>query len=209
MQKRKFNGRSITAKTKALYQERIRDFNSDRTVTKEDRDAWNRVLAQAGRDDYADWVRRWVDTIEQADEIGDTKGIYAALAGLSADYYSNKQPTEQGGNTINSAEELVELWRQFLSGKFDTTELERARQDLEDLGAPTGTDEDDFNLNDFHAAVHRLKAGKAAGPDGVTAEVWAHSTLAQSVRDVLHSAGGMAARVYPPDARTGYIRDDT
>ena len=93
----KFNGHTIAEKTRALYNERIRDFNSGRKITSKDRAAWNRVLAQAGRDDYADWVRRWVDKITRADELGDTKSIYKgvkALAGISASY-SNKQPARE------------------------------------------------------------------------------------------------------------------
>ena len=71
VRKRKFNGRTIiAAKTNALYDEHIRFFNSGRSITREHRAAWNRVLAQARRDDYADWVRRCVDSIEQVDKLG-------------------------------------------------------------------------------------------------------------------------------------------
>ena len=104
----KFNGRTIAEKTRALYNERIREFNSGRKITSKDRDACNRVLAQAGRDDYADWA----DKITRADEVGDTKIIYKgvkALAGISASY-SNKQPAKTlEGKTIDSAEELAEV----------------------------------------------------------------------------------------------------
>ena len=41
-------------------------------------------------------------------------------------------------------------------------------------------DEDSLSLDDFHSAICRLKAGKAAGPDGITTEVWSHSTVAQA-----------------------------
>jgi len=45
---RKYNGRTISDKTKALYDQRIRDFNSGRKITKKDRKAWHRLLAQTG-----------------------------------------------------------------------------------------------------------------------------------------------------------------
>ena len=37
-----------------------RDFSSERTITKSDRQAWGRVLAEAGKQDYKDWVTRWI-----------------------------------------------------------------------------------------------------------------------------------------------------
>ena len=49
------NGRDVSEKTKDLYRQRVRDFNSGRKITKSDRKAWNRTLAQAGKDDFEAW----------------------------------------------------------------------------------------------------------------------------------------------------------
>ena len=57
----KFDGRKASEQTRALYTERIRDFNSRRTkVKKSDRKAWNTILSHVSKKDYHDWVARWV-----------------------------------------------------------------------------------------------------------------------------------------------------
>lgn len=58
-----------------LNKQRIRDFASDRKITKEDRKAWNNVLYKAAKDDYKKWVEGWVEEIEKADEMGDARTI--------------------------------------------------------------------------------------------------------------------------------------
>ena len=165
---------SVLSITNSYYATSTRDGKLHQKI---DIDSWNHVLAQAGRDDYVDW---WVDTIERADEIGDTKSIqmFKALAVLFENFCSKQHIKTHAGNTIDSAEDLAQVWHEFLSGKFDAPELEEAQQTFDDLDTPSTTD-NDFSLDDFHAAICCLKAGKAAGPDGITAEVWSHSTIAQ------------------------------
>ena len=68
------------------------------------------MLAQAGKDDYAEWVRNWVNKIEKADELGDTKAIFEgvnALAGKSANFQGGTKSTKNAqGGMIQSVEEL-------------------------------------------------------------------------------------------------------
>ena len=71
------------ARTKALYAQRIRDFNSGRKIKKTDRQAWNSVLAKSSKRDYDDWVARWVDRIEEANVQGDPKAISQGVKVLS------------------------------------------------------------------------------------------------------------------------------
>ena len=84
--KAKYNGRTVSEKTKRLYDLRTRDFASGREIKKSDRDAWNKTLGKAAKKDYDDWVTRWVETMEEADEKGDVRKVYEgarALAGNS------------------------------------------------------------------------------------------------------------------------------
>ena len=95
---KKINGRKVSAKTKRLYELRTRDFASGREIKKSDRDAWNRTLNKAAKDDYDKWVKNWVDTMEEADERGDVhvRTIYdgaRALDGKSKKLQT-KQPTK-------------------------------------------------------------------------------------------------------------------
>ena len=75
----KTNGNRVSEKTLGLHKQRTRDFASGRKITIEDRKAWNRILAQAARDDYKQWLERWVKEIEKSDGLGDTKAIYDAV----------------------------------------------------------------------------------------------------------------------------------
>ena len=64
----KFDGREASAKTKALFDDRIRDYASDRKITKSDRKAWNRVISNSCKQDYHDWLQRWIHKIEHQAE---------------------------------------------------------------------------------------------------------------------------------------------
>ena len=69
----KYNGRKVSAESRRLYDLRVRDFASGREITKSDRDSWNKVLGQSAKKDYEKWVEDWVDTMEEADEQGNTR----------------------------------------------------------------------------------------------------------------------------------------
>ena len=192
----KFDGRKASEQTRALYAERIRDFNSKRTkIKKSERKAWNTILSRSSKLDYHDWVARWVQRVEDADNRGDTRAVYegvATLAGKSRKRFT-KQPTRKkkkkmnndskDGKTewdsIDGPDELGEVWREYLEGKFSATELEKAREEYEDLGANTLREEDQLTIKEYLDAVQRMKTDKAVGPDGVAAEVFKHSQLAR------------------------------
>ena len=179
----KYNGREVSAETQRLYDLRVRDFASGRKITKNDRDAWNRTLNKAAKKDFDRWVERRVEEMEEADEQGDTKTIHQgarALAGKSK-HPPSSQPTRTNkgeGDMIQTSEELGELWRQFLAGKFKATELEAARKEWEPLGQPDR--EDTLTVEEFRAAIKHMKKHKATGPDGIPAEVWKGSVVASS-----------------------------
>ena len=120
--RKKCDGREASAETKRLYDLLIRDFASGRTITKSDRNAWNRTLNKAAKKDYDSWVEKKVQEIEQADEQGNTKAIYEgvrALAGKTkharSPQPSHKKIEEKDENgkpkevMIQSSEELGEL----------------------------------------------------------------------------------------------------
>ena len=79
---------------------------------------------------------------------------------------------------VQSSEELGELWRQFLAGKFAATELEAARDAWEPLDKQ-GSD-DGLTYDEYEKAVKHMKTNKATGPDGIPAEVWKGSAVANS-----------------------------
>ena len=118
-----------------------------------------------------------------ADERGNIKAIHEgarALAGKTK-HPPSPQPTRKAngkGEMIQTSEELGELWRQFLAGKFSATELEAAREEWEPLPPPEK--EDSLTFEEFQRAIKHMKKGKATGPDGIPAEVWKGSALANN-----------------------------
>ena len=173
--KRKYNGREMSEQTKRLHDLRTRDFNSGRKITKDDRARWNKVINEACMKDYEDWVTEQAKCIEEADQQGDPKAVayhVNVLTGKTRNIQA-KQPTrkDQGeGELITNAEELGELWADFLEGKFAPTELEQSRKAVEGLELPP-EDDDVLTFGEFVRAVKKMKKNKAVGPDGIPAEI--------------------------------------
>ena len=183
--KLKFDGREASAKTKALFEQRIRDYSSGREIKKSDRKAWNSVIVKECKQDYHDWMQRWIRKIELADTNGDAKAVaqgVKVISGASGQGFS-KTPRKhhQGkrkGETISGPEELGQLWQAFLEGKFSATELEEARK-FADIGPNQLDEADDLTIAEFMDAVKSMKNGKATGPDNIPAEVFKGSALAK------------------------------
>ena len=84
----------------------------------------------------------------------------------------SRQPTRsKNGDLITCAEELGQLWEDFLGNKFSATELELARALYEDIGANTFDPECDLAHEEFMKAVKRMKSGKAVDPDNMPVEI--------------------------------------
>ena len=181
--KQKYNGRGVSDRTKKLFEERARDYSTGRTIKKSDRNAWNRVIAKSCKQDYVEWVTKWVESIKQADTAGDTKAIRQGVKVLSGTTrcLNPTQPNidEQGG-FIQGAEQLSELWQRFLEGEFAATELEEGRQAYEALPKKTSEEEGDLTREEFRRAIKKLKIGKATGPDNIPSQIWKHSLLARN-----------------------------
>ena len=182
--KRTYNGRAMSEKTKRLHDLRTRDFNSGRTIMKDDRVRWNKVINESCKKDYEDWVSEQTRVIEKAyQQQGDPKAIAQHVNRLTGKTRCarGKQPTRKDkgqGELITNAEELGELWTDFLSEKFAPTELEKARSAVEGL---TPNDEcDELTCEEFATAVQKMKTNKAVGPDSIPAEIWQRSARAHT-----------------------------
>ena len=164
----------MSENTKRLHAQRTRDFNSGRKITKQDRAAWNRVINASCKQDYEDWVTKKVEAIEVADAQGDTKKIASLVKRLSGETRGgqSRQPTrDKNGGLITCAEELGQLWEDFLGDKFSATELEMARALYEDIGANTFDPECDLAHEEFMKTVKRMKSDKAVDPYNMFVDV--------------------------------------
>ena len=75
---------------------------------------------------------------------------------------------DEDGNLLNSPEDTVRRWRNFLEEKFRATPAESQRPDLEDHPKTV----DKITWLEFETAIKHLKVGKATGPDGIPSEVF-------------------------------------
>ena len=138
-------------------------------------------MGQAVKDDWKEWVEKWVKDIEKADEQGNTKEVHRgvrALSGKSKNYESKQSTKKKNGDLIQSSTELGELWQEFLTDKFSALDLEDARKGFEDIGPNDG--EGSLTYEEFTKVVGKMKSHKATGPDGIPAEVWQNSALAMN-----------------------------
>ena len=136
------------------------------------------------------WVARWVQHIEKADDKGDSKEVSRGVDAVSGrkKNFATKQPTKKpDGSRIQGAEDLSQLWHDFLAGKFSATELEAARREYnlppqgDDGFGGADTEKCEgcvLSKAEFVSAVQRMKLNKSPGPDGIPAEVWKKSVKA-------------------------------
>ena len=76
------NDRTISEESKTLFEKRKREFIKSKPTVNE-RKKWNKRIKNACRQDYRDWVARWVDTIEKADDKGDNRAIFHTTKAVS------------------------------------------------------------------------------------------------------------------------------
>ena len=76
--------------------------------------------------------------------------------------------TDGNGKMLESAEEAVGIWLDFLSGKFKTTdkELLRISINIPKYRSPTSV----LTRKEFDEAIKRMSNNKVAGPDGIPFE---------------------------------------
>ena len=85
---------------------------------------------------------------------------------------------DEKGQRLKSPSELANTWNRFLGSKFAQTDLERMRKEYEEL-PDRGSEEDAMmTREEFNMAVKKMKKNKATGMDGVPAEVWQCSAVA-------------------------------
>ena len=174
------NGRYVSEKTQKLFEERKAAY-AKQTPTLVERKKWNKAITRSCRNDYRDWVSRWTERIEEANNMGDTKEIYRGVKAVSGlkQTFTDTQPTRlENGNLIQNPQELAHVWSNFLAKKFEQTEQEKLRADFEALPQCQDATEN-LTREEFEKAVKRMKKCKATGTDGVPAEVWQNSSVAK------------------------------
>ena len=102
------NGRKISAETSALFEKRIKTFNKQK-LTSHERKKSNDKIKRTCRTDYRNWVARWIDKIEEADNRGDLRTVFKvtkAVSGTNGSFASKQPTTTAAGLKIQNPVEL-------------------------------------------------------------------------------------------------------
>ena len=170
--------RKVSEKTKDLYTRRSAMRNQG---THEQFAQIQKEIKESGLADFENWVREWADVIDDANKVGDTRGIYKGVNALAQK--QNKPPTnlntDSNGNILQSAEDVAATWYQFLKKKFAATPTEQGRPEMETLPCTQG----EHGLTDiqFKRGLAKMSNDKATGPDRIPAKLYKQSPYCQTL----------------------------
>ena len=170
--------RSVSERTKDLFKSRTALRKSG---TKEQFAQVQKRIKESSLADYTAWVQEWATEIGNAESIGDTRGVHNGVKALARKRH--KPPTnlntDSAGNMLNCAEDVAATWHRFLQAKFAATAEERARPQLESL--PCTKDTCGLSEAQFLKGLHKMKTGKAVGPDMIPTKLFKHSQQCQTL----------------------------
>ena len=116
------------------------------------------------------YVERLADKAEEAARRQDLKTLYRITQTLSGRYINNNVPVKDKEDIIFSEVEKITRWKEHFQTILNRPEpyviayIPAARENLDiNIDAPT--------MEEVKAAIKEMKSGKAAGVDGVTAEM--------------------------------------
>ena len=177
--KTKCTTRTVSQRTKALFEKRTSMGKSDKKWSNADYDKIQLQIRKSSLQDHAEWVGKCADEMQEANDVGDTRKLYAVVKTLSGKI-DKKPPTDINvnaqGSLISSAEERADTWYEFLKNKFAAIKAEQARLPMAPL---QGRDPGNTILDEeVRAAVSSLKNHKAVGADGIPVEIYKVSPAA-------------------------------
>ena len=102
------------------------------------------------------------------------------LCGKSKRFCSKQPALKEGGIVFENAQELADAWGVFAKCKFDATKREEEmRVEMPDIGSAHSRRGDLPSTEELEACLQALSNSKAAGWDGVYAEVYKVSAAAR------------------------------
>ena len=164
--------RSVSQRTKQLYHERAKCYDR---MTTEERKTANRALHDSCRNDYRDYISNIVRDIEVAERVGNIRKVSNLVNKLAKQSSSHVMPSkDHDGKPITSSDQLLKSWNTFLEQKFATPECDQRRH-----AEATVPEHDLLTDKELDEALFAMKPGRAAGWDGIPAELYQNSETAR------------------------------
>ena len=169
--------RTVSKRTKALFNRRTEMGRSKKKYSKNDYDEVQAQIRKSSMQDYHDWVEACAQGMKEANDVGDTKAVYHAVKTLSGKK-DKKPPVDlsintETGKAIADAEEKASVWYTFLKKKFAATKREQTQRP-----AMTTLPGNKISRDEVEQAVKNMKKHKAVGADGIPVEVYQTSAEA-------------------------------
>ena len=172
--------------TKDLFQQRVSElqkYEEGSSQWWEVKKSFNKQITRACRKDYRQWVNGILDDIALAAQKNDAKSVSKLVRVVSGKCkkFSSKQPSlGTDGAMFENAEELAKAWGVYAQAKFAATEEEGQRAELPCLGPASSRSDDVPSYEVLEKVLESLSNCKAAGWDGVWAEVYKASAAARN-----------------------------
>ena len=161
--------RKVSERTRQLFDQRKNMQGTEAQY----RQIQKKIVASSLQD-FEDWVGEWAKEIETADGHGDTKRIYQGVKKLSEK--PTKPPvnltTDAQGKLLGQAEDVADVWVDFLTEKFACTKAETERPDMETLPCTQGECGDTLTEEEIMKGLARMRNGKSCGLDEIPAEIY-------------------------------------
>ena len=155
-------------------------------ASEEERKALTKDIKTSARRDYVSYVEGVLLDIENAENAGDSAGMYKLAKTLSTKQHSNRftQPSvDSEGKQITSVNMQLDAWADFLEKKFSPLPGEVDY----DIDVNTETHVPDVTLEEVKHCIKQLKSGKACGPDTIPIEQFKSSDNATKELHILLS----------------------
>lgn len=175
--------RKVSDHTRSLYEKRTRLRGQG---TPEQYQQVNKDIKESSLRDFENWVEEWAGVIGEANGRGDTKRIYKSVKVLARkpEAPSPNLTTDQGGKTLECAQDVAAAWKAFLQNKFKKTNDEiHKRRPMEPLPCTQGADE--LTAPEIKRGIMKMSNGKACGPDSIPAELYKRSKVCYGLLEQL------------------------
>ena len=166
--------RSVSNRTRGLYDQRRRDFED---LSEADRRAASHAISVSCRQDFRDYVDGVLNDMQAAERGGNTREVSRLTRVLSGKRQSRfvNPSKDLNGNRLTTHGQLLDEWSTFLGAKFASPDADRDRS-LERLTA----EHDELSDAELSTCLSALSTGKAPGCDDVPIEAYRGSVTAKN-----------------------------
>ncbi|XP_055381862.1 uncharacterized protein LOC129612340 [Condylostylus longicornis] len=137
-----------------------------RTTSREEIKKLNKQIKKACSMDKNNHIAKVCADLERYSTQNDTKELFKTVKYLVKEFNPQKQIIkDENGKTFTDEKEVAEVWKQYCTKLFSTSVNDVSNLQFEQELEPQ------IIKSEVRSAINKLKSGKSAGIDGITAEI--------------------------------------